>query len=110
MMSTSPFFTVDQPCDRALQWANERLGKAGLRTMQTFDLHTARASSHACLCPHHGTEQCDCQMVVLLVYGAASEPETLILHGSDGKTWLSLANSMQPHTGLASHIQKVLEF
>jgi hypothetical protein len=110
LMSFSPFLIVEQNCDTALQWANQRLSEAGLRTMQTFDLHDARTGSHDCSCPHHGTEQCDCQMVVLLVYGNGKEPETLILHGSDGKTWLSLAQTMQPITSLAIQIHKALEF
>ena len=110
LMSFSPFLIVDRTCDAALQWANQQLLQAGLRTMQTFDLSAARASAHDCLCPHHGTEECDCQMVILLVYGSNDGPETLILHGNDGKTWLSLAHTMQPVTSLAIQIQKALEF
>jgi hypothetical protein len=91
-MTTSPFLTVDLSCDMALQMAKQKLSLAGLRALQTFDLHTARGALEDCPCPHHGTEQCDCQMVVLLVYGSASEPVTLILHGNDGQTWISLAD------------------
>lgn len=29
-------------------------------------------------------------MIVLLIYGNAPEPATLILHGNDGLSWLSL--------------------
>jgi hypothetical protein len=32
-------------------------------------------------------------MVILLVYGDAPEPLTLILHGNNGQTWLSIADS-----------------
>jgi hypothetical protein len=32
-------------------------------------------------------------MVILLVYGDATEPETLILHGNDGQTWISMADT-----------------
>jgi hypothetical protein len=108
-MSFSPFLIVEQNCDNALQWANQQLSGAGLRTVRTFDLQDARAGSNDCCCPHHGTEQCDCQMVVLLVYGSGKEPETLILHGCDGKTWLSLAHTVRPGTGLASQIQRALD-
>ena len=59
--------------------------------MQTFDLQTARLGPGDCACPHHGTGECDCQMVVLLVYGHEPQPAVLILHGNDGQTWLSLA-------------------
>ena len=108
-MGFSPFLIVEQNCDTALQWANQQLTGAGLRTVRTFDLQDARIGSHNCSCPHHGTEQCDCQMVVLLVYGNDKEPETLILHGSNGKTWLSLGQTMRPVSGLASRIQIALD-
>lgn len=92
-MSISPFLSVDCPCDKTLCWAKKRLSQVGLRFVQTFDLHTARAGLHDCPCPNHGTEACDCQMVILLVYGDMSEPLTLILHGNNGQTWLSIADS-----------------
>ncbi len=109
-MSFVPFLIVEQNCDVTLQWATQRLVGAGFRTVRTFDLQDARAGSQDCSCPHHGTEQCDCRMVVLLVYGNGKEPETLILHGSDGKTWLSFAHTMQPVSGLTNRIQKTLDF
>jgi hypothetical protein len=89
-MSLSLLFSVHQPCDTALMWAKERLSQTGLRPIQTFDLHTARAGLHGCSCPHHGMDECDCQMVVVLVYGDSEQPSTLILHGSDGQTWFSI--------------------
>src|SRR5215211_5399206 len=107
-MNISPFLTVNHTCDQALQWVNQRLLKAGLRGVQTFDLQTARAASHDCECPNHGTEQCDCQMVVLLVYGSMEEPATLILHGNDGKTWLSITASAKSGSSLANQIQQAL--
>ena len=91
-MSISPFFSVHQPCDAALMWAKERLSQTGLHPIQTSDLHTARAGLHDCSCPHHGTDECDCQMVVILVYGDSEQPSTLILHGSDGQTWFSIVD------------------
>lgn len=109
LMSFAPFLIVEQSCDTAMQWATQRLVEAGLRSVRTFDLQDARSGSHDCSCPHHGTEKCDCQMVVLLVYGVDNEPETLILHGSDGKTRLSFAHTMRPVSGLANHIQKTLD-
>ena len=91
-MNTSPFLSIHYPCDQALAWTKEQLSRVGLRPVQTFDLHTARAAYHDCSCPNHETERCDCQMVVLLVYGDLIEPVTLILHGNDGKTWLSFGD------------------
>lgn len=102
-MNISPFLSVNHPCDEALQWTREQLSRAGLRAMQTFDLHAVRAGLHDCSCPNHGTEDCDCQMVILLVYGKADDvstplntsPATLFLHGNDGQTWLSIADNPQ---------------
>lgn len=112
-MNISPFLSVNQPCDEALRWTKKQLSQAGLRAVQTFDLHTARAGLHDCHCPNHGTEDCDCQMVILLVYGKTSDvstpldtsvstplntnPVTLFLHGNDGQTWLSIADEPRQH-------------
>lgn len=111
-MSISPFIFLNRPCDEVLHWAERRLSQAGLRAMQTFDLHTARAASHDCPCPNHGTEACDCQMVILLVYGEdAALPVTLFLHGNDGQTWLSIADEPRQHVDskLLAEIRQVLD-
>jgi hypothetical protein len=89
-MNIYPFLSVGHPCSEALRWTKKQLSRAGLRAMQTFDLNSARHSLEDCPCPHHGTDHCDCQMVVLLVYHTSPEPAALILHGNDGQTWLSL--------------------
>jgi len=110
-MNIFPFLSVNQPCDEALQWVRKQLQQADLRAVQTFDLHTARVGLHDCPCPNHGTEKCDCQMVVLLVYGKATEPETLILHGNDGQTWVSMPDTpnQQKNTMVATTIKSTLE-
>jgi hypothetical protein len=89
--------SVNRPCDETLMWLSQSLSRNGLRVLRTFDLHDARLGLENCPCPHHGTDQCDCQMIVLLVYGKADEPVALILHGSDGQTWLSLVNNSIQH-------------
>lgn len=109
-MNISPFLSIQQPCNDTLQWAKKQLSQSNLRAVQTFDLHTARIGLYDCPCPHHGTDECDCQMVVLLVYGKTEEPITLILHGSNGQTWLSVVDG-QPQTDakLMNTIQRTLE-
>ncbi len=111
MNMLSPFLTLNCSCDEALQWSSQNLTQNGLRVMQTFDLHTARHVLEDYPCPHHGTSECDCQMVVLLVYGKAEGPVALILHGNDGQTWLSLVdNSLQnSNASVRSTIEKVLQ-
>jgi hypothetical protein len=97
-MNISPFLTVSQACEQTLPWVNQQLLGAGLRSVQTLDLHAARASMRDCECRHHGTDQCDCQLVVLLVYGKMEEPSPLILHGNVRTTcssgWLSQASCL----------------
>lgn len=90
MAPLTPFLSLNVPSDESLVWLKDRLATANLRVVQTFDLHCARHALEDCPCPHHGTDQCDCQMVVLLVYANLPEPATLVLHGNDGQTWLSL--------------------
>lgn len=88
-----------------------QLSQAGLRLMQAFDLHEAvHHASGDCPCPNHGSENCDCQMIVLLVYGNEKEPATLILHGSNGQTWLSITETPDQKTNMAtlSAIRNVL--
>lgn len=110
-MSFSPFLSVEQTCDKVLQWISEQFARAGLHTVQTFDLHTVRAGIGDCLCQDHGTSQCDCQMVILFVYEQAGEPVTLVLHGNHGQTWLSFAETPKAgfNTALAKSIQQQLE-
>jgi hypothetical protein len=66
-----------------------------LQVLRTFELQLARLALTECPCPHHGTDQCDCQMVVLLVYGDRSQPVSLVAHSHDGKTWFSLVDTPQ---------------
>jgi hypothetical protein len=110
-MSISPFLSINQSCHDALHWITQRLIEANLRSAQTFDLREARTGSSDCTCPHHGTAKCDCQMVVMLIYGSASEPVTLILHGNDGQTWVSIGDIplLKSDAGLIKAIQQALE-
>ena len=93
-MSTTltPFLVLDQACDQVLAWVNGQLTGDGFRVVQTFDLQVARLAHPECPCPHHGTDDCNCQMVVLLVYRKQDDPATLVIHGQDGRSWVSLAS------------------
>lgn len=93
MNNLTSLITLDRPWEEALDWLDQSLARAGLRLLRTFDLHDARFDLDGCPCPNHGTEECGCQMVVVLVYGQAAQPATLILHGCDGETRLSLVNT-----------------
>lgn len=111
MNTLSSFLSVNQSCDEACNWLSQSLARNDLRVMRTFDLHDARLELEDCPCPHHGTNRCDCRMVVLLVYGKAEEPVTLVLHGHDGQTWFSLVNNPLQHADpvIQSTIEGVLQ-
>jgi hypothetical protein len=110
MINSSPFQVLEQPCEEAVAWITRQMDDLGLHVMVTFDLRLARIAHSDCPCPHHGTDQCDCELSVMLVYKTGSKPVTLLLHGYDGKTWLSLVNSPQQPVDarLEGLIRKVL--
>lgn len=98
--------TIDCPSEEAVRWITEALALADLQVGTSFDLRTARAAHTECSCPYHGTTACDCQMVVLLVYGIDACPATLVVHGRDRCTYLSLADTpgQRPSPKLAATI------
>ena len=63
-----------------------------------------------CSCPYHGANPCDCQMVVMLVYGTAGLPATLVAHGHHGRTWITLVDTPEqcPAPGVAAAIIQTL--
>lgn len=100
---------LSQPCSETVQWAIGRLNQGGLQVLQTFDFEGARGIEPSCTCAYHGTDRCDCQMVVLLVYGKGSQPVSLMVHGHDGKAWVSLVESFQSSNPvLETQIRKLL--
>lgn len=110
MSTLTPYLTLTKPFEETFAWTNEQLKVHGLQIEQTFDLQIARLSQAGCQCPHHGTERCSCQMVVLLVRGESNDPLTLILHGNDGQTSFSIVNlsGKRPDVELAEIIRKAL--
>jgi hypothetical protein len=95
MSALLPFLALNQCCEQVQAWVNEILTSAGFRIVPTFDLQIARLAHPKCHCPHHGTDQCNCQLVILLVYGKQEDPATLVIHGQDGKAWISLASPIE---------------
>ena len=81
-----------------LIYLQEALIAAGLEIQRSFDLQAARASHTGSICPHHGTEQCTCQMVVLQVHGQDVSPVTLVLHGYESITHIGLVDSPQQNS------------
>lgn len=95
MSDSHPFLILEQPCNEAIDWVVRQVSGVGLQVVRTFDLQDARHDPEDCPCPHHGTDRCDCQMVVLLVYGGDYQPVSLVAHSYDGKTWFSLVDTPQ---------------
>jgi hypothetical protein len=95
MNDHSAFMMLEQTCDQAVARLSQLASLAGLSVLPTFNLQKARQAQTVCHCPHHGTDQCDCQMVVLLVYQGDCEPLALIAHGYEGQTWLSVVDTPQ---------------
>ena len=93
MNQTSVILTLQSDSQAAIEGSIRRLERLDLQVMRSFDLKVARAAHVGCTCPHHGTQQCDCQMVVLLVYGKDSYPATLVVHGHDGQTHIALVDT-----------------
>lgn len=106
MSALMPFLVLNQTCEQVLAWVNQQMTSAGIRTSQTFDLQVARLAHPDCPCPRHGTDECNCQMIILLVYGKQEDPATLVIHGQEGRTWLSLTSPVGAHGN--HHLESVI--
>ena len=107
----SLLFVLPQNCEQATRQTEAVLYHAGLRVVRSFDLRQVNGLLDDCDCPYHGTGLCDCQVVILLVYGEAAAPATLVAHGRSGKTWLTLVDSpeQRPLPDLAQRITQTLQ-
>lgn len=92
MSTLTPILTLRQSAQATVAWAMQRLMARGFQVERTFDLHAARMSQVDCPCPYHGTGNCTCQMVVLLVHRPKAQPVTVVVHGHDDQTSLSLVD------------------
>ncbi len=110
MNDNSPFLYLELSCDEAIEWVRGQLVNINLKVVRTFDLQIARHANDSCPCPHHGTDQCDCQMVVLLVYDNNRNPISIVAHGYNGQTWFSVVDTPQQRADpyLESAIQRAL--
>lgn len=107
----TPVLSVTQACNETANLLKRRLSECGWKTLRTFDLKEAMFSTEGCSCPHHGTQKCDCEMVVLLIYGLEPEPVTVLLHGCDGQTQVMFGQDAQKKITEASvlAIRRALE-
>jgi hypothetical protein len=84
--------TLNLDSKKAVKRMMDRLAADGMKVIRSFDLQTARAAHVDCTCPHHGKDECDCQLVVMLVYDDQGTPITLVAHGKDNKTHFALVD------------------
>ncbi|MCK4821454.1 hypothetical protein KA005_37155 [bacterium] len=94
MSQITPLATFATSHETAISWINQQLITFGLVVRPSFDLQVAKSTHIGCTCPHHGTANCDCQIVVLLVYGEQDEPISLVVHSQDGNTHLSMTGAL----------------
>lgn len=86
-------------CNEAVDQVSKVLLDAGFQVERSFDLQSARGALRApelCPCPHHGTADCSCQYVVLLVSEGDDPPTSLIAHGQEHRTLFSIESSAEP--------------
>jgi hypothetical protein len=100
MTVSSPFLKFLRPSDETVILAIGKLEQNGFQVVRTFDLQAARLAHSDCSCHHHGKAQCNCQMVVLLVYRGDNPPLTIAIHGTGKSCLFYLVNTPQQSEGL----------
>lgn len=110
MYQTTPLTVIYGDIQNAIAGITHDLTLAGLQVIQSFDLQVARAAHTHCTCPHHGTDQCDCQMVILMVYDKDTQPISLVLHGHDGETHLAFVDhpAQQADKNIVAAVMQIL--
>ncbi|HEX6303274.1 MAG TPA: hypothetical protein VFZ76_03730 [Anaerolineales bacterium] len=83
MNQTKLLLELTLDSETAIGLIKSLLAEADLRAVRTFDLQSACASFTEKNCPHHGNGPCNCQLVVLQVYGQYPVPVPLVIHGCD---------------------------
>ena len=111
MSQTIHLLSVPLDSEAVMPQVMDALHQAGLQTVLSFNLKVALSSLEGCSCPHHGTDQCNCQMVFIVVYDEGIPPATLVTHGRDGNTQVYLVDSpdQRPNSILERRIRQALE-
>ena len=87
--------TLNLKSKNAVNRIVKRLTKDGMQVIRSFDLQIARSAHVDCRCPQHGKSECDCQLVVLLVYDEWGTLLNVVAHGREDKTYFVLAQPPQ---------------
>ncbi len=92
---STPLFIVTQNCDQVIDQVSQQLASAGFQTLPTFNLKTTLPDDRCCDSP---PERCECQVVILLVYGKEGPPFTLSLFGEKGTTTVAMNDNSSDRT------------
>lgn len=99
------------PWNQVVERLEALFAEERFRVVRSFDLQLARESLRdpaSCPCPHHGTDRCTCQYLVYLLYADGQEPITLLLHGHDDRTEISIEKGQgQFEQDLRSRISQI---
>ena len=96
-------WTVTTTCDELVHLVTRALIERGYSVHRSFDLRSARDSlrnPHNCLCPHHGTTQCACRFIVLLVRTDQELLFSIVAHGHNDGTILSVEHFLPTDTNV----------
>lgn len=106
-----PLVVLENDNNNPIQQIQDSLTDAGLRVLTSFDSRHMRAEATAIPCPHHGTAECSCRIVVILVYGLEDSPATLLVHGQDHGIMVSLTYppGLRPSSLFLSQITQILQ-
>ena len=102
-----PVFIIESPCAQFVERLKIALIDKGFLVLQSFDLQSTRIIHDDCSCPHHGANQCNCEVIVLLIYQGRSAPIPILLDGRDGKTFVSIVIEMEDPS--FSHLAEIIE-
>jgi copper chaperone CopZ len=94
----NPTIEINSPLEQARQIVEKALEEHGYRAVRSFDLQEAAAAHGFCPCPHHGTDACTCQYMMLMAYPcpeSEAAPFTIAVHGRGQRAWVSLVSGQE---------------
>ena len=94
MRQTNLIKNMRRDCQTSVHDVSECLQNGGYQVLQVFNLQVARATQPSSCCPIHGMEQCDCQLVIFLVYAGDKQSVTLMVYGNDCETSVEIVNTL----------------
>lgn len=95
MSDSNPILILEIPCSNAISWVVGQIKQADLRVVLTFELPAASNKRTDFLNSEQVKDPCDCQIVVMLVYGESEQPASLVAHSHNGRTWFTLVDTPQ---------------